>query len=256
MRRVTVRIVLPSVVALAVGVAVAACGDARATESSHREEIARDLELASAVTMALAGGGIDSANFGSLENMPAAAPEGARAAPRESVSRVRRSGPSVAADPAADAGEGAAVDALANGALPDISEPVATLPLPAPVPAATPAGDYGTGTGALGDAGGGRIGGGTGVVIRGGGVYGDNCELHRRRPRGPTTRGPVYVPAQPTSRPATASGPSRGGVSIGSRNPGTVSRRPEKGSSAAPDAPAAPRERPGRADPRTSRRGI
>jgi hypothetical protein len=68
------------------------------------------------------------------------------------------------------------------------------LPRPSAIPVVLPA--EGSGRGEVIDQGSGRRGGGIfgpviGVVVRGGGVDGDNCEIHDRR-RG---RRPVYSPA-------------------------------------------------------------
>lgn len=252
--RTSIKVTLASLALIVIAGAIAACSDARASESVKDADLSRDLELASAATLALAGRAVDSANLASLETKPLSAPERATVVKRGAGSRaVRSKAPTVRAtpepEPAASEGEG---ESLAEVATLDESEPVAMVPLPAPVaiPASGPAGDYGTGGGIFGP-GDGRIGGGgSGVVIRGGGVDGDNCELHRR-PRGGTSRGPIYVPVVPTtSRPTAVNRPSRGGgISIGSRNPGSGSRRPASGSS----APGTPRERP---DPRSSRRGL
>lgn len=250
--RTSVKVPLAALALIGVAGAIAACSDAQAGESAGNTELQRDLELASAATLALAGRAVDSANLSSLETKPASAPEKANvvkkgAGPRAVRSKTVRSAPHPV--PAASEGEG---EALAESEAPAESEPVAIVPVPAPVVGPTaPAGDYGTGGGIFGS-GGGRIGGGgIGVVIRGGGVDGDNCELHRR-PRG--NRGPIYVPAVPTSRPTTVSTGTRGGFGGGTRNTGIVSRRPESSAS-----PRVPREtsRPGRpTDPRASRRGL
>ena len=250
--RTSIKVTLASLALIGIAGAIAACSDARATETAKDADLSRDLELASAATLALAGRGVDSANLATLETRPSSAPEQASVVRRGAGPKaVRSKAPTVRAtpdpEPAASEGEG---ESLAEELAMDESEPVAVVPVPAPVviPASAPAGDYGSGGGIFGP-GDGRIGGGGGgVVIRGGGVDGDNCELHRRGGR--TSRGPIYVPVIPTtSRPATASTPSRGGISIGSRNPGATSRRPESVSS----SPRAPRERP---DPRSSRRGL
>lgn len=256
--RTSVRFALASLSLVAIAGTIAACSDARATESVDAE-IKRDLELASATTLALAGRSVDSANLSSLETKPASAPVQARVVKRAAGPRaVRSSAPTVRATldevPAAAEMEG---ESLADAAAPETAEPVATIPMPAPV--VTPAGDYGSGGGMFGD-GGGRIGGGGGlggVVIRGGGVDGDNCELHRR---GRGTRGPIYVPAPRTQPTTVSTRPPREGVSVGSRNPGTVSRRPATSvarptrsvSRPAPSVPVVP----GRGAPRVSRRGL
>ncbi len=252
--RTSVKVSLASLALIGLAGAIAACSDARATETATDADLSRDLELASAATLALAGRGVDSMNLATLETKPSSAPEAANVVKRGAGTKaIRSKAPTVRAtpapEPAADEGEG---EAFAEASTVSESEPVAMVPLPAPAPIpAAPAGDYGSGGGIFGG-GDGRIGSGGGVVIRGGGVDGDNCELHRR-PRG--NRGPVYVPAtvipvaQPTAQPTTGRSPSRGGISIGSRNPGTVSSRPQTVSS----GPSTTRARP---DPRGARRGL
>jgi hypothetical protein len=101
------------------------------------------------------------------------------------------------------------VETMAEAPSPEISnEPAAVVPRPAPVPVVGAGeGDYGTGS----SGGGGGI---IGVVIRGGGVDGDNCELHRRGRGGVAGRGPIYVPRPPY--PTTG-----GGITVGRRIPQT-----------------------------------
>ena len=75
--RTVVKLTLGSIALIAVAGAIAACSDARATETSTDADLSRDLELASAQTLALAGRGVDSANLASLETKPLSAPEAA-----------------------------------------------------------------------------------------------------------------------------------------------------------------------------------
>lgn len=206
--------------ALATG--IAACSDARATETAQADELKRDLELASATTMKLAGPAVNPALLNTMETQPMSAPTPATSVKRGAGTRaVRSNAPTVLAAPESEAADETSVEleALASAPMPDVSEPVAVAPRPtAPEVIATslPAGDYGTGSGGGGVFGGG--GGRGGVVIRGGGVHGDNCELHRR-PRGTTSRGPVYVPSVPIASQPTVSRPGLGrGISIGSRS--------------------------------------
>lgn len=248
--RAAVKVTLASLALIGIAGAIAACADAGASQSPGNAELERDLELASAATMSLASRAVDSANLASLETKPASAPEKASIVKRGAGSRaIRSSTPSVRAtpDPVVAAAEGAG-EALSENVATAETEPVAVVPLPTPasIPASAPAGDYGSGGGIFGS-GGGRIGGGNGgVVIRGGGVDGDNCELHRR-PRG--NRGPVYVPAVPTSRPTTvSSAPTRRGFPV--MRPNTENRRP------ATSATPRESERPARIDPRAARRGL
>ena len=187
---------LSPVAALLLAGAITACGDARATTAD--DDFSRDLTLAS-TTVNLATAGVDSSLLGTLETAPRAAPEPAKTVVRGSGNRaVRSRTPSVRATPVVESAaleESDDAQSIAEAPVPDESlEPVAVAPRPTPPPVivSTGAGDYGTGS-----SGGGIFGGGSGrggVVIRGGGVDGDNCELHRGGRGGIRTRGPIYVP--------------------------------------------------------------
>lgn len=190
---------------------VAGCGDARATDAAQ-EDLKRDLQLASSATMNLVAPPVDSALLTSMESKPNGAPAPATVVKRGAGTRaVRSHTPTVRATPVVEV---AALDASnevmseSEAPAPENAEPVAVAPRPAP-----PAGDYGTGINGGGvGAGGGS--GGSGVVIRGGGVDGDNCDLHRRRPGGVFGGGggyggPIYIP-QPRTQ-------NTGGIFIGER---------------------------------------
>ena len=185
-----------SIVALAFTAAgLAACGKAKSTDIAQ-QDLQRDLQLASASTMNLAGGRVDPALLSSLETQPRGTPEARKTVKKGAGPRaVRSETPTVLATPDVDVAaveENDDVQAESIAPTPEpTNEPVAIAPRPTPVnlPAAG-AGDYGVGNG------GGVFGGGSGrggVVIRGGGVDGDNCDLHRGG-RGGVVRGPVYIP--------------------------------------------------------------
>lgn len=188
-----------SLAALSLTTGILACADAPAAEST-KSDLQRDLELASATTMSLAAPRVDSALLTSMETQPQATPEPAKTVRRAAGNRaVRSEAPTVRATPVvevAELEESEEVQTESEAPAPEeSSEPVAVAPRPAPVIIPTGGaggGDYGTsgnGGGIFGD-GAGR----GGVVIRGGGVDGDNCELHRRpRSRGGIA-GPVYSP--------------------------------------------------------------
>lgn len=212
------------VLTLAGAVALSACSDARATDADA--DLKRDLELASS-TVSLAAPQVDSSLLSGLETQPRGTPETAKVVRKAPGPRaVRSAAPTVLATPEADLAEGEsegeAVE-IAEAPAPESAEPVAVAPRPQPVVIETGGtGDYGTGNGGVWGTGG-------GVVIRGGGVHGDNCELHRRG------RGPVYVPTWP-SVPTTGgsvvnlprpdrSGMGGGGIGgISSRDPRVESR--------------------------------
>lgn len=237
---------------LALATAFVACSDARATESAQ-DDLKRDLELASATTMNLAGPRIDPSLLNSMETAPLSAPEPATTVRRGAGSRALRSQtPTVEAAPESEAAdeEVGELESLAEAPVPDIREPIAVAPQPpVPVVVSAPAGDYGTGSG--GGTGGifvgnGGIfgGGGRGAVLRGGGVHGDNCDLHRS-PR--VARGPIYRPSVPTSAQPSSRPPRSAPESIASRDR-SADRRAARTASAPAESP------PSR--PATSRRGL
>ncbi len=189
--------------------AITACGDSRGTDAAQ-DDLRRDLELASSTTMNLAAPTVDSSLLNAMETTPASAPAPAIVVRRAPGPRsVRSQTPTVRATPAVDVAALDEVDEVKSEseapAPEEVTEPVAVAPRPAP-----PAGDYGTGINGGGagvyGGGGGVYGGGTGVVIRGGGVDGDNCELHRRRPGSPVYGGgyggPVFIPRAQVPRSA------------------------------------------------------
>ena len=222
-----------SIAALTFAIGLTACADKRSTEASQ-EDLQRDLQLASATTMNLASPRVDSTLLNSMETKPTARPQPATTVRKGAGTRaVRSQAPTVKATPDVDVAaleEVAEAQTESDAPAPAPSEPVAVAPRPAPVviPAA---GDYGVGNGGIGNGGGVYGGGtGTGVVIRGGGVDGDNCDLHRGGRRGGIyTTGPVYIPATPMPRGGvfTSGGPaSIGRTVIGRSRPSGSSSRP------------------------------
>ena len=219
---------------LAVAAAVSACSDARATDADA--DLQRDLALAS-TTVSLAAPQVDSALLSSLETKPQGAPEKAPVLKKaEGPRAVRSRTPTVQAAPveelAAAESEEEVVEVMEEAPAPEeITEPVAVAPRPQPVVVdAGGSGDYGDGNGGVWG------GGGTGVIIRGGGVHGDNCQLHYPG-RGGVYRGPVFIPQAPTTAGGTVvnlprpsargvGGRRMGGgsseIGISSRNPGRV----------------------------------
>jgi hypothetical protein len=124
------------------------------------------------------------------------APTGAQAV-RSKAPTVKAAPRTVAADVVEETPDLTVVSHASGPAQTEASVPST----PEPSPAATPApgqdqgpilrGGNGSGGGNGGIGMGGVMGGIFGAVIRGGGVDGDNCELHRR-PRLPTAERPVY----------------------------------------------------------------
>ena len=198
-----------SIVVLAVASAgLAACGKSGSAVATQ-DELQRDLELASAATMNLAAARVDSSLLAQMETAPQGTPEVSKTVKKGAGPRaVRSEVPTVLATPDVDVAaveESEEVQTESIAPAPQVAEPVAVAPRPAPVviPAST-GGDYGSGGGIFGGA-----GSGGGVVIRGGGVDGDNCELHRRPRGGVTSSGPVYIPSTAT-RPGGVYGGARG----------------------------------------------
>lgn len=240
-----------SLATLAIAAAVSACRDARATDADA--DLQRDLALASS-TVSLNAPVVDPALLNSMETEPQGAPEKASVLSKSEGPRaVRSRAPTVRAAPVEElaAAEEAeeAVEVVAEAPVPEeTTEPVAVAPRPEPVVIETAgAGDYGAGNGGVWGNGGGVYGGGTGVIIRGGGIDGDNCELHRRG-RG-TSRGPIFVPPPvPTAggtvvnlpRPGGRMG-SSGGMST--RNPVRVERAPSVATRGTRGAGRSPRGR-------------
>jgi hypothetical protein len=211
-------------------VAVTACGDARANDATQ-DDLKRDLELASATTMKLATPAVDSTLLTAMETKPQRAPEQSTVVRRGAGSRaVQSETPTVEAEPELDVaaeGESEVTETVAAAPAPEpINEPVAVAPRPQPSVIQTGgAGDYGVGSGGMGT-------GRGGVVIRGGGVDGDNCELHRRGRGGIYTRGPIIttipqVTARVPQSPGSGSGGiDRSGPRSGTREASTTTARP------------------------------
>jgi hypothetical protein len=185
---------------LTIATAIAACADANA--DSNQDELNRDLELASATTMKLATPQVDSSLLSTLETKPIAAPAPAPVVKRGAGPRaVASETPTVEATPeeavAAVEEEVMETETIAPAPAPESTEPVAIAPRPQPSVIQTGgAGDYGVGTGGSG-------GGRGGVVLRGGGVHGDNCRPRGRNGGEVIYRGPVYIPQTTTPRGGT-----------------------------------------------------
>lgn len=188
---------------LAIATAIAACADANA--NAIQDELKRDLELASATTMKLATPQVDSSLLTSMETKPNNAPAPAPVVKRAAGPRaVESDAPTVEAtmddDVAAVEEEQTETETIAPAPAPESSEPVAIAPRPQPSIIQTGgAGDYGVGTGGMG-------GGRGGVVIRGGGVDGDNCRPRGRNGGEIVYRGPVFVPTTVTPRGTRVAG--------------------------------------------------
>lgn len=192
------------------------------------------------------------AKFALSEIPPEAKPEPAKTVKRAPGNRVVRSAaPTVRATPVAEPAQ--AVEeipvstVIATSAAEGEAATAPVVPRPAPETAPVPVEEEGAilrgGTGrGTGDNGGGMGGGGLGgviwgVVIRGGGVDGDNCELHR--PGRPTvTRTPVYggnpsgmggarnpMPRGPLT-PVVGSRPTIGSPASGPMSGGRTASRP------------------------------
>ncbi len=173
--------------------AAAACGN-QSRIAANDADLQRDLKLASTTTMNLATPQVDPANFDALETAP-------ESAPRQSAHLVKARGPKAVASRAPDLRASQIPQVAATQTVPQVQtmavapapipnqDPVASAPRPGSAPAVP---GPGTGTGDFGGTGPGSgvFGPGIGVVIRGGGIGGDNCEPHGPRGRMPG----VYIP--------------------------------------------------------------
>lgn len=201
-----------SLASLSLAVGISACQNASGNDTAAQDELKRDLQLAASSTINLATPKVDLALL-TLEGRPQSAPQASSVVRRGAGNRaVRSRTPTVRAEPEIEVAaldDSEVVETVAAAPAIDNAEPVAVAPRPADV--FIPTG----GTGDYGTAGNGGIfggGGGGGVVIRGGGVDGDNCELHRRGRIG--VPGGVYrIPR--TTVPTTVMTPPRSGRSTG-----------------------------------------
>ncbi|MGH7668469.1 MAG: hypothetical protein ACRENQ_03165 [Gemmatimonadaceae bacterium] len=196
--------------ALAVPFALVSCGHADRTAGGNDVDLQRDLKLAATSTIELAQPRVNPANFDRLETVPHnELQEAKRLRKRTGSNTVASKSPDLHAT---EIPEGAAtpnvpqVEKVATAAAPTWSaDPVATMPRSSGAAAAGKigAGDYGPSAGGGGAGILGGIGPIIGVVIRGGGVGGDNCEPHGRGQTpgvylpqpggyGGTTRFPVF----------------------------------------------------------------
>jgi hypothetical protein len=211
---------------LVIATALVACGR-KNSDSASNDDFKRDLQLASSTNLDLAGGKVDPSLLSSLETKPSGAPEAARVVKKGAGNRAIESRtPTVKAAPESDVAAAEDTGPTATESVapaPEVSEPVAVAPRPAPVniPASS-GGDYG-------NAGGGVFGGGMGgVVIRGGGVDGDHCQPHGGSGR---RGGGVYFPPGGIFVPQPVAPRTGGGISISGRSfPGGSASRPGRGS--------------------------
>jgi hypothetical protein len=204
MRKSLLMVALPVSV---LGLGLAGFMAVRMANKAPSNDFAKELEQADAAGLALAQSQA-AKQFALNETAPETKPEAKTVTKRATTGNkaVRSKAPTVKAAPqpvAADVVEETPqITVMAQASGPSHTEAsVPSMPDPSPATSPAPAQDQGTilrggnGTGA------GRTGGGTGMgtaigvifgsVIRGGGVDGDNCDLHRR-PSTSTTQRPVY----------------------------------------------------------------
>jgi hypothetical protein len=193
-----VRIVATLLTLSAIAASAACSGGDERREASLSSELQRDLQLAT-TTVALPQA--QTTNDFALETAPLSAPAPAKTIRRAPGRKaVRSHEQTVAAAPEQSQAESieqtaAVTQSPAAAETPAEAPPTSVgvaLPRPTAIPVNLPA-DEGRGVFIGDDAGrgnGGGMGGSIGVVIRGGGVGDDHCELHDRRRRGR----PVYRP--------------------------------------------------------------
>ena len=222
--RTPVRISLLPVVLLAV--AVVACSKSSApADSQLNDDLKRDLQLASSTSLDLASK--QSAASFPLTEVPVTASKAPSTSVRKAAGpkAVRSKAPTVKATPEptpAVETEEAQVESMVETPSPVVEpEPAPDAPaVPRPSPVnPVPAGDGswgrgGNGGGTGGSTGGTILGGIFGVVIRGGGVDGDRCEIHDRRGRNRPTSGGVYIPASPYPSAPRTGQPRAGGDAV------------------------------------------
>ena len=213
---------------------LAACGkNVASTDRAMSDDLKRDLQLASSASLDLASKQ-SSAAFPLTE----VAPPSTGQAPTPALKRgagpkaVRSSAPTVKAAPDASVAVEAENPEIAvmeqapsptTEQVPDVNAPAVPRPSPIPVMAG---GEGAIGRGGSGPRDNGGMGGGSvlggifGVIIRGGGVDGDRCEIHDRRGRrtgnggygSPNTPNPMGGPASPRG-PGIGGGMTRRGRS-------------------------------------------
>jgi hypothetical protein len=206
----------------------------RVAAKPQADDFAKELEKADAAGIQLAQA--QAANQFSLsETVPEAKPEPKTVTKRGAGTKaVRSNAPTVraAAEPVrADVVEEIPdLTVVAQSTGPSHTEAsVRSTPSSSPVYEPAPSQDQGSILRGGSGAGAGRTGGGSGMgtaigvifgsVIRGGGVDGDNCELHRRRPTNTSVQRPDYG-----SNPSGMAGVRTGGWGGGSVGTTTVSR--------------------------------
>jgi hypothetical protein len=192
-----------SLVSLSILSVIAACAGSDKTDASAQDDLKRDLQLA-ATSVDFATPKVDPALLTSLETKPNNAPEPSKVLKKKAGPKaVQSKTPTIKTDPlmeiAASEDESAQTTVEAPAPVPEpTNEPVAVAPRPTPAPVVLPTGNDGGDYGTSGNGGGifGPVGRGGGVIIRGGGVDGDHCEIHARGPR----RGGIYYPNMGGSR--------------------------------------------------------
>jgi hypothetical protein len=210
--------------ACGLALAAAACGG---DASSANDDLTRDLQLAASANLNLASQ--QAASYSLTETAPKAEEAPRRVVRRDPGSRaIPDPSPTVSAelDPELVAAtmDVPQVQSVATASAPAVEmEPVPAIVRPVPQsvdrgPSASGNDDHG---GGIGQVLGGIFGGGR-VVIRGGGVGEDRCELHDMRPGGRTSARPVFVPNPSGPIAVNNRAPQRstgGGTSIARRRP-------------------------------------
>jgi hypothetical protein len=213
----------------AVGVAIAVAVGKWNSEKKETDTFAEELKRAQAAGLELAQSQ-GASKYALNETVPQAKPDAGTTIKRGNGPKaVRSPAPTVTAAPepvTAEVVEDIPTVQMSQAAEAPAAVEVIAPAIPRPVPAATRpypaeddgpilAGGAGRGTGRTGSGSGG-MGGIFGAVIRGGGVDGDNCDLHRGGMR-PAMRTPVYganpavntsvrtgLPTAPSPRVATS----------------------------------------------------
>lgn len=234
--------------ALATAVAVGVSRGKSQPVATADGDFLRDLQLASTASIELAPAGQPVTTISAIEAPPSSAPERSVRPKRNprGTRAVRSRAPTVAAAPEAEIAEStddaetstttdlAAAAAEETAAAP--AEGGVALPRPTAIPVSFPTGG--------GD--GGTYDPGPGTVIRGGGVFGDHCQIHGgrggrvygppiyRQPRGITLGDRIRGAQGERERTSSLGDRIRGGQSSGGRSASSISDRIRQASSSRP----------------------
>lgn len=214
---------LTGITLLSLAVVAAACSG-KGGSAAADNDLKRDLALAASSATDLASTH-HGASFAPTEIAPLSRPQTAPTLKRRSGPKaVRTPKPTVKAAPEpemtgeSEVPETQLAEASAdNGSAPNATVDESLPAVPRPTPAAIPASDPNVGVAGSGNTGVGAgevLGGIIGIMVRGGGMGEDRCEIHDRRGRRPSGGG-VYYPPTTGRRPSPSNIPRPTGTAGG-----------------------------------------